>query len=299
VALARQVTICANLAEMTFERFPTTYYDSLPPDHDLRSAQGIGFKGRSLIHLINWFKSKHSHERRDCIYSLLALCGEGFNLQVDYNSSEVKLAEKTLACCKQSFCLCSIKVVGYALDIEEHRSWDCVDQTLDLSSEAFAYMTLPIVRSAPLSWTHYDDPDDYQTSRANLCVRHAGSACYQLSREEEMCVFLDPKGDALVVIFPKQICPSSGAVLLEIRTNMKSSHSVLIACDLNGRKVKRRLVNGITIRLLGDICQVFFSFQLLLIFNEALDIPRPCDRVVLQGTRRAKYLSEPLLSLCS
>jgi hypothetical protein len=80
---------------------------------------------------------------------------------------------------------------------------------------------------------------------------------------------------------------------------MKSSHSVLIACDLNGRKVKRRLVNGITIRLLGDICQVFFSFQLLLIFNEALDIPRPCDRVVLQGTRRAKYLSEPLLSLCS
>jgi hypothetical protein len=208
-------------------------------------------------------------------------------------------SRKTLACCKQSFCLCSIKVVGFALDIEEHRSWDCVDQTLDLSTEAFAYMTLPIVRGAPHSWTHYDDSDDYQTSRANRCVQHAGTACLQLSREEEMCVFLDPEGNALVVVFPEQICPSSGAALLEIRTNMRSSHSVLVACDLNGRKAKRHLVNGITIRLLGDNCQVFFSFQFMLIFNEALEIHRPCGRVVFQGTRRANYLSEPLLKLCS
>jgi hypothetical protein len=299
VALARQITVCASLAEMTFELFPATYYDGLPPDDNLKCAEGIKFKGRSLIDLINWFEAKESHERRDCIYSLLALCGEGSDLHVDYNDSEMALAKRTLACCKQSFCLCSIKVVAYALDIGEHRPWHWVDQTLDLSSEPFAYMTLPIVRGILPSWVHREVSEDYHTSDFHQCIQHAGFACAQLSHEEDTAVFLDPSGDVLIVIFPEQICPSSGAALLEIRMKMGDSHSTLVACDLNGQKARRRLVNGLIVVLSGETCQVLFSFQLLLVLNQAIYTHRPCDRVGFQGTGRAKYLSEPLLRLYS
>jgi hypothetical protein len=61
VALACQVTLCAGLAEMTFELFPFTYLDGMPPTDDLGTGKRTGLKGRSLIYLIYFFKAKESH----------------------------------------------------------------------------------------------------------------------------------------------------------------------------------------------------------------------------------------------
>lgn len=303
VALARQVTLCAGLAEMTFELFPSTYFDGLPPTRQLQNSRRTGLKGRSLIYLINWFKSKESHERRDCIYSLLALCGDGSGLQVEYNSSEMELSKAILACCKQSFCLCSIETVAYTLDIKEHDFWDFHGHTLNVASEPFAYIILPVIRGVhPLSKTGpgLDDPLDSQVERRNP---YAGNSYAVLSQEEEMSVFVNSNGDISVIIFPQQICPTSGAALFEIEMKAGTSHTTFFACDTYGRKTTRGLENGITLEShlgpLDETCKIFFSFELLLIFVDGLHFQRPCDRVSFQGTGDETLLSEPSLRLCS
>ena len=303
VALACQVTLCAGLAEMTFELLPFSYFDGMPPTHKLETADRTGFKGRSLIYLINWFKAKESHERRDCIYSLLALCGEGSDLQVDYNSSEATLTMKIMECCKQSFCLCAIEIVAWTLSINQPGFWSFGSQSLDLASEPFAYITLPVIRGAPPLWTHCSRLDETSDSEPNRCNQHAGLSCIELSREEKMAVFVSSKGDILVVLFPEQICPSSSAALFEIQMNASASHSTLVACDVYGRKTTKSLVNGVSLKLdsrpVDGFYQVFFSFDLLLNFIDGLFFRTLCNRVKFQGTRDVTLLEEPLLRLCS
>ncbi|RYN36232.1 hypothetical protein AA0119_g10643 [Alternaria tenuissima] len=299
VALARQVTLCARSAEMTFELFPSTYFDGIPPDrNNLMSGARVGFKGRSLIYLINWFKNKQSHERQDCVYSLLALSGEGCDLEVDYNSSKTMLTKKILKCCKQSFCLCAIEVVAWTLHAKEHDFWDRGGRTLTLSSKPFAYLTLPVIRGVHPSWTHDSELDAPPTSSFGRCNQHADVSPIMLSREERMAVFLDFNNNLSIVIFPQQICSNSDAAFFEIKMEMGASKSTLVACDLYGRKTTRRLVNGVICKPTGETCQVFFSFSLTLTFIDGLRFRRPCDRVNFQGTENAKLLREPLLRLC-
>ncbi|KAF7681307.1 hypothetical protein GT037_000283 [Alternaria burnsii] len=303
VALACQVTLCAGLAEMTFELLPLSYFDGMPPTQKLQTRGRTGLKGRSLIYLINWFAAKESHERRDCIYSLLALCGEGSDLQVDYNSSETMLTRKIMECCNQSFCLCAIKIVVWTLGLHRPDFYDVGTQSLDLTSEPFAYMTLPVIRGAPPLWTHCSELDETSDSEPTRCNQHAVLSCIELSREEKMAVFVSSKGDILLVLFPKQICPSSSAALFEIQMIAGASHSTLVACDVYGRKTTKSLVNGISLKLdlrsMDELCQVFFSFKLLLNLIHGLYFPSVCHRVQFQGTQDIQFLREPLIRLCS
>jgi hypothetical protein len=303
VALARQVTLCAGLAEMTFELFPSTYFDGMPPTPNMESGRRTGFKGRSLIYLINWFKAKESHERRDCIYSLLALCGDGSDLQVDYNSSEIELAKVILSCCKQSFCLCSIETIAYTLSIKEYDFWNFSGHTSNVASEPFAYMILPVIRGAHRLWkdgSKVDEPIDSQFEQHN---QQAGVSCIELSRNEEMAVVIDSKGDTWVIIFPQQICPTSCAALFQMKIKAGTSHTTIFACDVYGRKAKRTLEYGVStsfaLKPSDETCKVFFSFELLLTFVDGLHFERPCDRVNFQGTRDKTRISKPLLQLCS
>jgi hypothetical protein len=305
VSLARQVTLCAGLAEMTFEVFPYTFFNDMPPNRmleDWAMGERSGLQGRSLIYLIHRFKSKESNERRDCIYSLLALCGEGFDLQVDYNSSETTITRKVLECCKQSFCLCAIKVVAYTLDVKYGHFWSSRTQLLDLGSEPFAYITLPVIRSDPPSWSHWYQLSKAPYSEPDRCGQHSGLAWIQFSREEEMAVFIGPQGDTVVIIFPEKICPKSAIALFEIKMSEGVFHSSLIMCDVHGRQRTKHLVNGISLRLdprpLHEVCQIFFSFDFMLAFD-GLSFDSPCDRVKLQGTADVSRLRDPSLRLCS
>jgi hypothetical protein len=302
VALARQVTLCAGFAEMTFELFPSTYLNGMPPTLELENGRRTVLKGRGLIYLIYLLKAKESHERRDCIYSLLALCGEGSDLRVDYSSSERTLMRKIMECCKQSFCLCAIEVVLDTLHVKAHDFWTLDGQILSLAVEPFASMTLPVIRGAPPLWAHRSEPDKSLQSLPYQCDQHNSLSCIQLSREEKMAVYIDSEGDILLIIFPIQICPSSPAAFFEIRMKAGSPYSTLVAC-MHGQKVTKRLLNGIGLRLdwrpPEEVCQVFLSYDLVLAFIDGLSFRRPCDRVNFQGTAAETLLREPLLRLCS
>ena len=69
------------------------------------------FKTKSLLHLLYMFRTKECEQPRDRIFSLLALCGEGSDIQVDYSWSSKELTRHILSCCPKSFCWCSVKTL--------------------------------------------------------------------------------------------------------------------------------------------------------------------------------------------
>jgi hypothetical protein len=77
------------------------------------------WRGRSLTYIVQIFLYKECRDRRDRIYSLLALCGEGSDLEVDYDISYHDLAKQVLKACRNSFCLCAIRLLDRVLHLAE------------------------------------------------------------------------------------------------------------------------------------------------------------------------------------
>jgi len=102
----------------------------------------MNWKGKSLIYLMDRFKFKEAHIRRDCVYSLLALCGDGKDLQVDYKATDLTVAKHIVRCCERSFCLCAINTVAFILQL---KSPDPSDATWNDKLPLFATLTLPVV----------------------------------------------------------------------------------------------------------------------------------------------------------
>ena len=91
VALARRITLMAANIELDGSLYPVLsewgegYLARL--EH-LRPKNTAKWKGRSLVYLMDKFKLKESRIRRDRVYSLLALCGDGKDLQVNYDATD-------------------------------------------------------------------------------------------------------------------------------------------------------------------------------------------------------------------
>jgi hypothetical protein len=123
IVLARRVKFMAKdssldgvLLPFTNEQICQLRIENLHPQtvHQLR--------GRSLIYLLDKFRLKKSGNLRDRIFSLLALCGDGSSLGVDYDVKLPALAQHVLRACRASYCLCSVATVGNVLGISSHIS---------------------------------------------------------------------------------------------------------------------------------------------------------------------------------
>ena len=144
LGLAREITLMAAKIELDGSLFPVLPgSESYPRRLELlRQSITMDWKGRSLIYLMNRFKLKEAHICRDRVYSLLALCGEGKDLQVDYKATDLTVAKHILRCCKKSFCLCATNLVAFILQL---KSPDPSDVAWNDRLPPFATMTLPIV----------------------------------------------------------------------------------------------------------------------------------------------------------
>jgi hypothetical protein len=66
----------------------------------------------SLLYQLHKFRHQKCVLLRDRVFSLLGLCREGSDLEVDYYITDGELALKILQACERSFCICAIHVVA-------------------------------------------------------------------------------------------------------------------------------------------------------------------------------------------
>ena len=142
VGLARLVTFMAGNDEID-RRQPLEEEDSgslllgfHPVYFDYHSHQ---WRGKSLIYLLQLFSRKQCQNRLDRVFSLLGVCGEGSDIEVDYEIPYDDLAKRVLKACSNSFCLCGVYIVDKVLDLGR-RSAAVVERelfgTLSLSTNA-------------------------------------------------------------------------------------------------------------------------------------------------------------------
>lgn len=285
VALARKVTLCAEDKELDFALLNCNDTLSPPAIRTLSPKQTRTLKGRSLIYLIDMF-DKACHDRRDRIYSLLALCGDGSDLRVDYNSSLVTLAKKTLRSCKRSFCLCAIRIVEFATMVgEDHQG--SKPGLLEMT-EPFAYLTLPLIQG---------DPDPTQHICAGVWKKEDCKG-----QHSPGFVALDLATDVwLVLLYPHSFCESSTDLRIYVTIEIGMEGTTWCAIKSYGHAeitIESGQDSGCTLLLTNDTCEVYFTFDLLTKIGQFMTPLEPCERVTLQGTEDEKYVSEPVLRLC-
>ena len=96
-------------------------------------------RGSNLIRLLHTYKLKECHDIHDHVFSLLALCGEGSELEVNYNLSRHELVDQVLKVCPRSLCLSAIRTAANALLKEPH----AVNMTDDLDTSALRFPAPP------------------------------------------------------------------------------------------------------------------------------------------------------------
>lgn len=124
---------------------------------NLHAQTAHQLRGRSLIYLLDRFRLKKAGNIRDRIFSLLALCGDGSDLEVDYNKSLPELARDILKACKRSLCFCSVTVIGKALDLP-HTEQSFFDD--EETETPFARIRLPSICPGPDAEFIYGVPCD-------------------------------------------------------------------------------------------------------------------------------------------
>ncbi|RYO44787.1 hypothetical protein AA0113_g10741 [Alternaria arborescens] len=178
VSLARRVTFMAGREQI----------DRWQPPEDVlgfwmnkpESAQNIAaspennshqWRGRSLIYLLELFSRKKCQNRFDRIFSLLGLCGEGSDLEVDYGISRHDLAKRVLQACSSSFCLCAVRLLEGVLNLAEAN-------TAVIEKQLFATHSL----SLPLDFVEYQDPMAARIDMDILCLSFPGEIIVKISR---------------------------------------------------------------------------------------------------------------------
>jgi hypothetical protein len=135
VLLAKNATIVAGTESHHLFLLADTYRKALPQSKDSafenlidiivlqqqrRKMQSELYPEANLhewgvIQLLHRFRTKQCAVRRDRIYSLLALSGEGKKIKVDYDIPEEQLMREVLSIRPDSVCLCSAAISARAL----------------------------------------------------------------------------------------------------------------------------------------------------------------------------------------
>lgn len=271
VALARRITfmagkasLAANSISFDHEAFCQLRVAALDP----RTTREL--RGRSLIYLLFRFKSKESGLRRDRVFSLLSLCGDGSDVFVDYEITDLQVAENVLNCCTRSFCLCSIGIVAFVLGVQTQLT---TSQYVLGSRLDFAHITLPVTTEA----THFER--DLETPP----VLHQPG----------------PYGPILTLKV-RALCRSYHGQIRISPDRTGEDFSVSYVDGYFDGKWNIDLIEGCRMVLSRDwqSCTASFSLQFLyeiVRLNRSL-VPC-CDRVTCEGTTSAWPASEPALTL--
>ncbi|KAH6858888.1 heterokaryon incompatibility protein-domain-containing protein [Alternaria rosae] len=275
VALARHITFMAGKASLVaksisfeYQQFCQLRVAALDP----RTTQEL--RGRSLIYLMDRFKSRKSGIARDRVFSLLSLCGEGSDVLVDYNATDLQVAENILNCCKRSFCLCSIGIVAFVLRVQTQLT---TSQYVLRSPLDFARITLPVTM----------DLTEFGEDSATRPVLHKPSRFYGST------MTLDVR--SLCPLYHGRIELSSGWM----RTNF-SIHYANGFCYAEG-KWSLSVPERCHIDLSSDqqSCTATFSLEFLYEIVQCNRSLKPCcERITCEGTTSAWPPSMPALTVC-
>jgi hypothetical protein len=132
VILARQHTLMADGVTLPMKNLHPLLGPPNDPRHLIRLLQlqevspGY-FEGMSLIHLLEEFRKQECAIPHDRVFSLLALCGQGSDLDVDYEASVEQILWRICYTC--TFCLCSLDIVSRTL-LHGHDTWWKIDRPM-------------------------------------------------------------------------------------------------------------------------------------------------------------------------
>jgi hypothetical protein len=295
VALARNITLMAANIELDRSLFPVLSHlgqGYLARLELLRLTNDANWKNRSLVYLMDKFKLKESRIPRDRIYSLLALCNEGKELQVDYVATDQNVAKDIIRCCEQSFCLCTIDTVTFILQLKPlHRS----DTIWNSGLQPFGVMTLPVFSkdaveilcsARPCLWRGCDGSE-----RSHLpgFVEMASPSCTLLS----------------IHLYLRRICTSYKSTFVTINWMADESNFVghWSRHGPGGYKsvgfVARHDHCSWVLAASGKSCTVMFSFELLVeIARLGRDSSsRICARVADIGAESAPSHGDPVMRM--
>jgi hypothetical protein len=182
VALARQITFMAGKASLRATSISFACEQSCQfrvAALDPRTASEL--RGRSLVYLVDRFRFKQSGVLRDRVFSLLSLCGDGSDVLVDYEVTDLQVAENVLESCKRSFCLCSIGIVAFILCVESQL---LLSQHVLTSHKDYARITLAVTTDSDnFNYDRESPPVLYETTPygsrvtlkvSSLCRSHSG-----------------------------------------------------------------------------------------------------------------------------
>lgn len=142
ITLARHVRVLVNETEFDlFDSgprkigyFSSTYPLELLQMYEVNTQDGDSNE-RHLLNLLRIYGHKLCAEDRDRVFSLLYICVEGADMQVDYSSSEMEFFNSVLRISRLTPCLCSAKVVYqcikfYKMSWEERTSLQFIKLTI-------------------------------------------------------------------------------------------------------------------------------------------------------------------------
>ncbi|RYN72974.1 hypothetical protein AA0117_g8143 [Alternaria alternata] len=123
VALARLITFMAGNEEIDRLQPPEWEENDVVLFQTLDAVYFVNYshlwRDRSLIYLLQMFSRKDCRNRCDRIFSLLGMCGQGSDLDVDYDISYEDLSKRVLQVCSNSFCLCAVRLLDRVLNLEK------------------------------------------------------------------------------------------------------------------------------------------------------------------------------------
>jgi hypothetical protein len=161
IILGRQVIFMARDKMMALDALPKPQSDQRNHNRvvdrimDMRAYYRLPDRTKdTLILILDTFKDQGCRVRRDRIFSLLALCGDGVDIKVDYSNSDTELAWTVMRTGRDTFCLCSISTVGYALGLQSQSYSNYL-----IPATNHSVLTLPII----WSWKEQSNADFFKS----------------------------------------------------------------------------------------------------------------------------------------
>jgi hypothetical protein len=117
----------AGMTDIDSERIPFFETENNAPVHSDDGAfeliarinyERSALKGQRLFYLLDKLRDKQCSNARDRIFSLIALCSDCPNLNVDYDIPPQDLALSILSSCESSVCFCSADFLDHVLKAE-------------------------------------------------------------------------------------------------------------------------------------------------------------------------------------
>ncbi|KAL6711277.1 hypothetical protein ACN47E_005808 [Coniothyrium glycines] len=285
VALARRVILMTLDGQLYLKDLPTDNSYGRRKITDLIMARDL-YKGANLLFLLNLFRMKNCHDSRDRIFSLLALCREGHDIQVDYGASYHDLARQILRDCSSSFCLTSIHIIGTALSIKD---------SAEHETQHPNYRELPFVKL---------DVSILESSSGHILKIDPAQPLVRYSKT------IDTEGRNITLFTLKMadICHEYAADLTIIFNEIDHSFSYSITDQTNTRQtITMQRSCGVIVRMqqqppltLTPFCTVIFSFEFLLELTRAWKgfVGHYCLRVAQSTTAKPQTCGTALLQFC-